>query len=88
MTTTIRDPEAYQTADRLDEIAKALRARMRKEGIPAVRWHMSKMVRGWGDIVQAGVTVRVGFGSAPDTTVSSSRSPTGAAMTIPGSIPR
>lgn len=61
MTTTHRDPEASQRADRLDEIAKALRARMRKEGIPAIRWHMSKMVRGWGDIVQAGVTIRVGF---------------------------
>ncbi len=61
MATTIRDPEAYQRADRLDEIAKALRARMRKEGIPAVRWHMSKMVRGWGEVSQAGVTVRVGF---------------------------
>lgn len=60
MTTTIRDPEAIQRADRLGEIAKALRRQMRKEGIAAVKWSMSKMVRGWGDISQAGVTVRVG----------------------------
>lgn len=58
---TIRDTEDQRRTDRLEEIAKVLRSRMRKEEIPAVRWHMSKMVRGWGEVSQAGVTVRVGF---------------------------
>jgi hypothetical protein len=61
MATTIRNPEDQQRAYRLEDIAKTLRSRMRKEGIPAVRWSMSKMVRGWGKVSQAGVSIRVGY---------------------------